>query len=49
MLLHDTRRAARSIAGGHPVPLTEQDRSLWDTAMVAEGVELLQAALAQEQ
>jgi predicted RNA polymerase sigma factor len=30
------------------VPLAEQDRSRWDTAMVAEGVEVLQAALARD-
>ncbi|GGK79437.1 RNA polymerase sigma factor [Ornithinimicrobium pekingense] len=48
MLLHHARRAARTTAGGRLVPLAEQDRSLWDTAMVAEGVELLQAALAQD-
>jgi predicted RNA polymerase sigma factor len=30
------------------VPLAEQDRSLWDTRLIAEGVEVLQAALARE-
>lgn len=48
MLLHHARRAARTTAGGRLVPLAEQDRSLWDTAMIAEGVELLQAALTQD-
>jgi predicted RNA polymerase sigma factor len=30
------------------VPLAEQDRSLWDTALIAEGVEILQTALARD-
>lgn len=30
------------------VPLAEQDRSLWDTRMIAEGVAVLQAALARD-
>jgi predicted RNA polymerase sigma factor len=30
------------------VPLAEQDRSRWDTAMIAEGVGILQAALARD-
>ncbi|WP_395690181.1 RNA polymerase sigma factor [Nocardioides sp.] len=45
MLLHHARRAARWTADGALVPLAEQDRSLWDTGSVAEGVEVLQAAL----
>lgn len=48
MLLHHARRAARADAAGRLVPLGEQDRSLWDTAMVAEGVSVLQAALARD-
>lgn len=41
-------------AGRHPagrgviVRLADQDRSLWDTAMIAEGVTILQAALARD-
>jgi RNA polymerase sigma factor (sigma-70 family) len=46
MLLHDARRPARFAADGALVPLAEQDRSRWDTARIAEGVEILQAALA---
>jgi RNA polymerase sigma factor (sigma-70 family) len=49
MLLHHARRPARVREDGTLVPLAEQDRTLWDTALVAEGVEVLQAALAQEQ
>jgi RNA polymerase sigma factor (sigma-70 family) len=46
MLLHHARRGARFDAAGLLVPLAEQDRSRWDTATIAEGVEVLQAALA---
>ncbi|MFF5229820.1 RNA polymerase sigma factor [Dactylosporangium sp. NPDC000521] len=46
MLLHHARRASRTRADGRLVPLSEQDRSRWDTALIAEGVEILQAALA---
>nr|WP_179670387.1 sigma-70 family RNA polymerase sigma factor [Nocardioides thalensis] len=49
MLLHHARRRARRTSSGDVVPLAEQDRSLWDTAMIAEGVRILQAALAKDQ
>ena len=48
MLLHHARRAARTGPDGRLVPLTEQDRSLWDTRLIAEGVHVLQAALARD-
>ncbi|WP_327064213.1 RNA polymerase subunit sigma-24 [Kitasatospora purpeofusca] len=48
MLLHHARRAARTTAGGALVPLAEQDRSRWDTSAIAEGVAVLQAALARD-
>jgi predicted RNA polymerase sigma factor len=48
MLLHHARRPARTRPDGTLVPLAEQDRSLWDTTLVAEGVEILQAALARD-
>ena len=48
MLLHHARRPARTRPGGSLVPLAEQDRSLWDTRMIAEGVEVLQKALARD-
>src|SRR5437588_3578632 len=48
MLLHHARRASRTGAGGRLVPLAEQDRSRWDTGLIAEGVTLLQAALARD-
>ncbi|AGM02853.1 sig12, ECF subfamily RNA polymerase sigma factor [Amycolatopsis keratiniphila] len=48
MLLHHARRAARTAADGELVPLAEQDRGAWDTRLIAEGVEILQAALARD-
>jgi len=48
MLLHHARRASRTGPGGRLVPLAEQDRSCWDTAVIAEGVAILQAALARD-
>jgi RNA polymerase sigma factor (sigma-70 family) len=47
MLLHHARRDARYTASGELVPLDQQDRSLWDTSMITEGVVVLQAALAR--
>jgi predicted RNA polymerase sigma factor len=41
MLLTDARRAARTGPNGEIIPLDEQDRSLWDRAMIAEGVALV--------
>ncbi|MET7422607.1 DUF6596 domain-containing protein [Dactylosporangium sp. NPDC005555] len=49
MLLHHARRASRTGPGGRLVPLGSQDRTLWDTALIAEGVAILQAALARDQ
>jgi RNA polymerase sigma factor (sigma-70 family) len=48
MLLHHARRPARTRPDGSLVPLADQDRSRWDTAMITEGVEVLQAALARD-
>ena len=45
MLLTDARRAARTNDTGELVPLAEQDRSLWNGDYIAEGVELITAAL----
>ncbi len=45
MLLTDARRAAR-VRDGDLVPLDEQDRGLWDRALIAEGVALVEATLA---
>src|ERR1700710_734257 len=38
MLLHHARRSSRTRPDGAIVPLAEQDRSLWDSALIAEGV-----------
>jgi RNA polymerase sigma factor (sigma-70 family) len=48
MLLHHARRAARITPEGSLVPLAEQDRGRWDTRLIAEGVDILQAALARD-
>ncbi|GAA1882685.1 RNA polymerase sigma factor [Williamsia serinedens] len=48
MLLHHARRASRTGAGGQLIPLHGQDRSRWDTALIAEGVDILQTALARD-
>jgi RNA polymerase sigma-70 factor (ECF subfamily) len=45
MLFHDARRAARVDAAGDIVVLEEQDRSLWDDAVMAEAAAMLDAAL----
>ncbi|MFE9242772.1 RNA polymerase sigma factor [Nocardiopsis sp. NPDC006938] len=48
MLIHHARRPARTTPDGSLVPLAEQDRSLWDTVAIAEGVRVLQGALARD-
>ncbi|MFE3445113.1 RNA polymerase sigma factor [Nocardia sp. NPDC059180] len=48
MLLHHARRPARTRTDGSLVPLAEQDRSRWDTHLITEGVEILQAALSRD-
>ncbi len=45
MLLHDSRRDARSTSDGQLIPLEEQDRSLWHHDQIAEGVPLVERAL----
>ena len=46
MQLHEARRPARSTASGELVLLEEQDRSLWDRMRIAEGIALVERALA---
>jgi RNA polymerase sigma factor (sigma-70 family) len=46
MLLTDARRAARTGPNGELIPLDEQDRGRWDRAMIEEGTQLLDAAIA---
>ncbi|QNS08013.1 RNA polymerase sigma factor [Streptomyces xanthii] len=48
MLLHHARRAARTAADGALIPLAEQDRTRWDTTAIAEGITILQSALARD-
>lgn len=45
MLLHDSRRDARSTENGELVTLEEQDRSLWHQDQIAEGIRLVERAL----
>jgi RNA polymerase sigma-70 factor (ECF subfamily) len=46
MLLHESRRAARTSSAGELILLEDQDRSLWDRAQIAEGTRLVEQALA---
>jgi RNA polymerase sigma-70 factor, ECF subfamily len=46
MLLHDSRRAARTTRDGDLILLEDQDRSLWNRDQIAEGVRLVRRALA---
>jgi len=46
MLLHESRRAARTTPAGELVLLADQDRSLWDRAQIADAVRLVEGALA---
>ena len=45
MLLTDARRLARTNAEGELIPLVQQDRALWDSQQIAEGVALISATL----
>jgi len=47
MLLTDARRTARTGASGELIPLDEQDRTLWDQRLIAEGIVLISAALSR--
>src|SRR5579871_602550 len=47
MLLTDARRMARTGPDGELIPLTQQDRTLWDQKEIAEGIALLTATLAK--
>ena len=47
MLLTDARRAARSGPSGELIPLDEQDRTLWDQGLIAEGIALVEGALSR--
>ncbi len=49
MLLHESRRAARTAPTGDLILLEDQDRTLWNRSYIAEGMALVQRALANEQ
>ena len=46
MLLHESRRRARAGSEGELVLLEQQDRSTWNHAFIAEGIALVERALA---
>ena len=46
MLLHESRRAARTSRDGDLILLEQQDRSLWNSGQIAEGISLTERALA---
>ncbi len=48
MLLHHARRRSRTRPDGSLVPLAEQDRSEWDSALIVEGIAIVHAALARD-
>jgi predicted RNA polymerase sigma factor len=48
MLLHHARCGARTDQHGTLIPLNKQDRTRWNEAEIAEGVHILQAALARD-
>ena len=45
MLLHESRRAARTSPDGEPVLMDAQDRASWDRDLIAEGGALVERAL----
>lgn len=48
MLLQESRRAARASAAGDLILLEDQDRSLWDSGLAREGIELVEKSLASQ-
>ena len=49
MLLHDSRRAARTSPSGELILLDDQDRLLWNRDQIAQGLALVDRALAARQ
>ncbi|MBH3408234.1 RNA polymerase sigma factor [Pseudomonas glycinae] len=45
MLLHESRRSARSTPSGELILLDDQDRGLWNAELIAEGCDLVEKAL----
>ncbi len=48
MLLHESRRAARTSASGDLVLLEQQDRSLWNQDLIREGIALVERTLSSK-
>src|SRR5215208_380178 len=48
MLLHESRREARTSPSGELILLNDQDRSLWNREQIAEGTRLVERALSAE-
>ena len=48
MLLHESRRPARTSSNGDLVLLEQQDRSLWNRGLIREGITLVERALASK-
>jgi RNA polymerase sigma-70 factor (ECF subfamily) len=46
MLLHESRRVARTSSAGDLILLEKQDRNKWDRQLIAEGIALMEKALA---
>ena len=46
MLLHESRRSARTTPDGEMILLEDQDRSLWNRELIAEGIRLVRHAFA---
>lgn len=46
MLLHESRRSARTTPDGEMILLEDQDRSLWNRELIAEGIKLVRHAFA---
>jgi RNA polymerase sigma-70 factor, ECF subfamily len=49
MLLHESRRAARTSAEGELIRLEDQDRALWNREQIAEGTALVERSLSSDQ
>ena len=45
MLLHESRRAARTDSAGNLIPLEEQDRRIWQAELITEGCVMVVKAL----
>ena len=48
MLLHESRRPARTSANGDLVLMEQQDRSLWNQTQITEGIEFVERALSSK-